>query len=119
MLLGPLKVLVVHLAANGPREVVRIVQKVRRSENARGEIIPGQSGDEETPTRPVQTSISRCSSLKQPSEQRNALRKYPDGHGWVVTHGGSEAVSFTAYALESVFKRRGWLRERMVFIEII
>jgi len=74
MLLGPLKVSVVHLAANAPREVVRIVQKVHRSENARGEIIPERSGDGETPMRSAQTSVSGCSSLKRPSELRDMLR---------------------------------------------
>jgi hypothetical protein len=47
--LDPLKVSVAHPAVNGQREVVRIVKRVHRPENARGEIIPGQSGDEETP----------------------------------------------------------------------
>lgn len=49
LLLDPLKASVAHPAGNGSIEVVRIVMRVHRPENARGEIIPGQSGDEETP----------------------------------------------------------------------
>jgi hypothetical protein len=83
-LLDPLKASVAHPVVSGPREVVRIVRRVHRPENARREIIPGQSGDEETPMQPVQTSVSQYSSLKQPPEQRKVLRKYSGT--WVATH---------------------------------
>jgi hypothetical protein len=49
LLLDPLKASVAHPAGNGSIEVVRIVMRVHRPENAQEEIIPGQSGDEETP----------------------------------------------------------------------
>jgi len=49
LLLDPLKASVAHPVGIGPKEVVRIVKRVHRPKNARGEIIPGQSGDEETP----------------------------------------------------------------------
>lgn len=49
LLLDPLKESVAHPVGSGPREVVRIVMRVHRPGNARGEIIPGQSVDEETP----------------------------------------------------------------------
>jgi hypothetical protein len=78
-LLDPLRASGAHPVVSGPREVVRIVRRVHRPENARREIIPGQSGDEETLMQPVQTSLSRCSSLKQPPEQRNVFRKYSEG----------------------------------------
>lgn len=74
-----------HPAGSGPREVVRIVMRVHRLGNAREEIVPEQSVDEETPMRPVQTSVSRCPSLKRPTEQWNAFREYPEGRGLLRT----------------------------------
>ena len=118
LLLDPLKASAYHPVGNGLKEVVRIVKRVHRPKNAQGEIIPGQSGDEETPMRPVQTSVSLCPSLKQPSGQGNALRMLPGGMS-VVTHRDSDGVSFMAYALEGILERGGWLRERMVIIEVI
>lgn len=67
-----------HLSENGPREVVRIVTRIRRPANVQGGIIPELSGDVETPMSTAQISIPEYLSLKTPSELRNALRKYPE-----------------------------------------